>query len=1307
MNRLLDLLRLIPGMARVIGLLIVFLLALGFVYVTFGLPAALVLAVGALLVWLAIVIYGKVIKRKQRQEGLAFGKAISESHQGPSREELRAAVSDLSQKWQTAMSNLRDSRIDLYQLPWYMLIGEPQSGKSTTLKFSGLRFPIGMEAISGGGGTRNCDWWFTEQGVILDTAGRFTFQEGSATDAAEWGHFLNLLSRHRPYCPINGVILVIPADALLADDRETRERKARNINDKLLHIQRCLAIQFPVYVMVTKCDQVYGFVQFFNKLNADQQREMFGWSNPEERAGFDLEAFNRSFSQIAARLDQIRQRHLSQPRFIDDIDKTFIFPEEFRALQAPLEHYMRVIFESSVYKDPLFFRGFCFSSGMQEGQPIVSACRAMLQGGAMLERLENVFQKSRAFFVRDFYSEKVFPEEGLVQRASQFQRKDKLKRRVTAVVSAAMLAGGLLFAGLMYGSLSKRLREPMRTIDDATAVMQESGAFFDSPEDRQRIYEGLHDLKQGLNATREKSFLTFLKSRQNALTERLEDTFAAFYLDRVLIGLFDQTAAQLGRFQLTNPPTPRDSDAELRLLLDALGELKKWQLAVAQDEAADFEPSIAPFLALAADPAWDDELAAWRGDARVVENLETWFVEVHDRASPPVRALLIQEMARRAAGLYPQLHQRVADFYRNQPELQTFRRKAELVEDLKRAYLAVQEPSLSPDGYHDKLMNLAAYFSPEQRAMMDAAGDRYLSWSDIVGRVVDALGSAFKNPLAGDDAEKETVLERIGSYGRSGREEREKLRPVVDFVNQLGAVDYESLPDPRKDAVLGEDGAFGYPAQPFAFWNKILRRYVETYLADQAPYAEAFDQRLTLEENLGRLFTIGAERVQLLSESFRVNWNAHIDAMGDAPGKRRFEEAGAQFFDAMAGREQLAVDAGLKAAVAEEDLSPPSPPRGWRDLVRAFNRLSRQGTNFDEFTQGPERLMQLLEEGHARQIRAIYFNRAKSPIEAIEAYIREAHDQLGGFGQTLGRLDAISDRELAGNRSRYLGAFPEQRAMQSLREIRDTPAVMEPHRDGLAAWADAALDAFARRVRGANPCPECDDALAALRKAYREAGDGFPVRFNGQTDLATLETGVAEASPSLTAADALQRLLRSLEPYRNPSELQRDFLRQRNLTQFIADALAWADGVTGLQGGQFSALYKIEPPPPGVETRELTADLTMCEVEGALSARRLSLNSPAFTRLEPNQAAEDDVVRFRLYNDAPGNRAQSRLLVKGGLMGVLAFALDGGSANASADLFVKTVVLPMNTGLREVAGSFHIKLSAPLPPPPDWTQLSR
>jgi type VI secretion system protein ImpL len=85
---------------------------------------------------------------------------------------------------------------------------------------SGLQFLLGDgktgASVTGVGGTRNCDWWFTRDAVLIDTAGRYSTQDSdAAVDAGAWDAFLALLKKTRPRQPINGVMLTVNAFDLM------------------------------------------------------------------------------------------------------------------------------------------------------------------------------------------------------------------------------------------------------------------------------------------------------------------------------------------------------------------------------------------------------------------------------------------------------------------------------------------------------------------------------------------------------------------------------------------------------------------------------------------------------------------------------------------------------------------------------------------------------------------------------------------------------------------------------------------------------------------------------------------------------------------------------------------------------------------------------------------------------------------------------------------------------------------------------------------------------------------------------------
>ena len=402
---------------------------------------------GMLVVVAAVVLFEYLRKGREKQKGKAFEGELRKDSQsaGASKEEVREALKDLSVKWLEAVQNLKAAGLDIYSLPWYLLIGEPQSGKSTTLKNSGLEFPVGGDALSGAGGTRNCDWWFANEAVILDTAGRFTFQEEAAPDASEWSSFLKLLRKHRGYCPINGVLVVIPCTSLLEDSPEEQDKKAQNIRAKLIHIQRLLDIRFPIFFLITKADRALGFSEFFTKLDPVEQRQLFGWSNPAgPEKPYDPNVVDAAWDQIVTRVHKLRLKFLSTEENVANADRFLVFPEELRALKDPVRRYLDGILTQSRYDEPFVFRGFYISSGVQQGKPIAQATRDLLKGpsgstGDVIESLENIFKKSRAFFIKDFYEKKVFPEQGLVTKTRAAAEREKKTTFAFRVLTWAIL----------------------------------------------------------------------------------------------------------------------------------------------------------------------------------------------------------------------------------------------------------------------------------------------------------------------------------------------------------------------------------------------------------------------------------------------------------------------------------------------------------------------------------------------------------------------------------------------------------------------------------------------------------------------------------------------------------------------------------------------------------------------------------------------------------------------------------------------------------------------------------------------------
>ncbi len=429
-------------------------IGIGVLAMQYGMKTALMaLACVVVIVLLVLAIRFLFRWRERRRARSLYDTLDAEQQAGSSAEDDRALHADMRGRFADAFNELRQAGKGDYDLPWLLLIGEPQSGKSTTLRGSQLHFPVGTDRLSGSGGTRNCDWWFTNEAVILDTAGRFTFQDQGTADKGEWKGFLELLHKKRPHCPINGVLVVVPVDALLNDDDEAQQAKATNIHDKLAEIQRTLGVQYPVFVILTKCDLVLGFSEMFREFGNVQAAQMVGWSNqsPFDQV-FDHERFTEEFDVIYRRLCDRRLKVMRNVNSLEERGLVYAFPEEFRSLCAPLHRYLKVMFAADIYHDPLFFRGYYFTSGMQEGMPIVKAGEDLLSGGLGgrdIERELDVLGKlfpSRPFFCADAYKAKALRETGLVFRSPSEIKRGRRRKVVSGIGLGVMLIGMIALA---------------------------------------------------------------------------------------------------------------------------------------------------------------------------------------------------------------------------------------------------------------------------------------------------------------------------------------------------------------------------------------------------------------------------------------------------------------------------------------------------------------------------------------------------------------------------------------------------------------------------------------------------------------------------------------------------------------------------------------------------------------------------------------------------------------------------------------------------------------------------------------------
>lgn len=341
----------------------------------------------------------------------------------PARGGASREAAQLRERFEEAVAALKKSQSggrSLYELPWYVIIGPPGSGKTTALINSGLKFPLeqrfGREALRGVGGTRNCDWWFTDEAVLLDTAGRYTTQDSDeSADSAGWAEFLQLLTKYRKRRPLNGVMVTLSAADLMTNTAAEREANVAAVRRRLDELNRHLKVRLPVYLLVTKCDLISGFSEYFDDLSADGRAQVWGMTFSPERsaAGNAPEDFPGEFDALIERLNQRLFGRIEEEREPRRRTAAFAFPQQVTGLRAFIAAFVSEVFAATRFDGRLLLRGVYFTSGTQEGTPIDRLMAAIGRGFSVAPEAVAAAGRGKAYFIERFLREVMFAEAGL------------------------------------------------------------------------------------------------------------------------------------------------------------------------------------------------------------------------------------------------------------------------------------------------------------------------------------------------------------------------------------------------------------------------------------------------------------------------------------------------------------------------------------------------------------------------------------------------------------------------------------------------------------------------------------------------------------------------------------------------------------------------------------------------------------------------------------------------------------------------------------------------------------------------------
>lgn len=330
-------------------------------------------------------------------------------------------------------------KIQLAELPWYLLIGPSGAGKTTLLANSDINFILAKqyksENIKKITPSDSCDWWITRDLVFVDVPGGYLTAKGSSL----WKNLIQAIKTSLRKNTIQGIVIALNLPELLKKQNpEEKNFFLTSLKKHIEELQSEFGNRLPLHLIVTKCDFLPGFSEFFSESSSDELNQTWGVTLlPAHEKEKLHEVFTRRFNTLIKRLNKQLLWRIHQER--DPAAKSAIkdFPLHIERLKENIVSLIKALNLSTPS-----LRGVYLTCGRQgEAEKPLAYLPAAHQSLATFTPPT----PTRAYFVHQLILHALSPQ--IEQNTSAQQKISSQPKRVAYAASVAIIAASIGLLG--------------------------------------------------------------------------------------------------------------------------------------------------------------------------------------------------------------------------------------------------------------------------------------------------------------------------------------------------------------------------------------------------------------------------------------------------------------------------------------------------------------------------------------------------------------------------------------------------------------------------------------------------------------------------------------------------------------------------------------------------------------------------------------------------------------------------------------------------------------------------------------------